>query len=98
MLEKLIGYILLAFMLLGCVQIFRYFYLVWFRSDEYLRQAKNNMIQARKKLPKFIGNLEKPPISPSLAIVRLVISFVFLIALIIFVAIIWALFMTWFNK
>jgi len=97
MLEKTIDLMSLAICLYICLQVFRYFYLVWFRSDEYLQRAKDNMIQSRKKLPKFIGDLGKHPKHPSLAIARLTISLAFLGALFIFVAILWALFMTWFK-
>jgi hypothetical protein len=94
MLEKAAKSIFLIFVLWGTTHSFHYFYLVWFRKDEYLQQIENSISKWQKN-SKFFVNFRKSP--PNLTIARLLISFGFLIYAPLFIFALLGLFEIWFK-
>lgn len=90
--EKLLALIFSAFILLGCIQAFYYFYLAWFNSEKYFQQMKNNMIKW-KMSSKLMVNFKKSP--NYLLSIRLIMTFILLLSIPILVFTLWALLAIW---
>ncbi len=92
--EKLIATLLFAFILGMFIQLWRYFYLVWFKSDEYLQQLRNDKSQWYTKLG-FVSNFRNSPyVLPS---ARLTMLFCLVILIPMLVLVSWVMIATWFE-
>jgi len=94
MLEKTIATLSFTFTLWVIAQIWRYFYLAWFRSGEYLQQLRNDQPEWVKSF-RFISNFRNSPYA--LITGRLITAFCFLLAIPVFIFVAWAMLVTWFE-
>ena len=92
--DKLIALLLFIFFLWGFTQVLRYSYLIWFRSDEYLQQIKNDLPEWQKH-SRFLANFRSSPYF--LVISRITILFVFLLSVPMFIIVLWSMLVTWFK-
>jgi hypothetical protein len=90
--EKIIATLLFAFIFWMFVQFWHYFYLVWFKSDEYLHQLRNDKSQWYTKLG-FVSSFRNSPyVLPSARLTTL-FCLALIIPMLIFVS--WVMIATW---
>jgi hypothetical protein len=74
------------------VQVWHYFYLVWFKSDEYLQQLRNDKPQWYTKLG-FVSSFRNSPYA--LPSARLTTLFCLVLSIPMLVLVSWATIATW---